>query len=236
MTGSQQDPHPASSVRLFYSDDSGTVDTGFIVYSWIELPVHQWKSGLRSWLDLRNRLYREYQIPADKELHTTKFVNGRENISTNKSVNGSKAKRRQVMQLALETIGSTEGITVGTIYRQTTAQGSAYHRERGELYGRLIDHLDARLASAGELGMMFMDGNGSDPSYQKAHRELKLADRSIIEDPMFQGSHNSQWVQMADIVAWTTYQHLLRHPGKEFTWSWYDDHLKASDPHGPIEL
>lgn len=233
---SEQDQEPVRPVRLFYSDDSGYVDTGFIVYSWIELPVHRWKSGLRSWLDLRKRLYHEYQIPADKELHTTKFVNGRERISTNPSVNSSKAKRREVMRLALETIGNTQGLEVGTVYRRTTDRGSAYHRGRVELYGKLIDHLDARLCSSGELGMMFMDGNGSDPTYQKAHRDLKLADRSIIEDPMFQGSHNSQWVQMADIVAWTTYQHLLRYPGKEFAWSWYDDHLKTADRNGPIEL
>ncbi|NMM92395.1 hypothetical protein B2J88_50585 [Rhodococcus sp. SRB_17] len=222
---------------MFYSDDSGSVDTGFVVYSWIELPVDQWKAGLRAWLDLRKRLYRDYAIPADKELHSTKFVNGRARISTNPTVNTSKSLRTEVMELALETIGNTEGLTLGTAYRRTTALGPKYHAERVDVYRKLIDHLDDRLASSGELGMIFMDGNGTDQTYQKAHRELKLANRSIIEDPMFQGAHNSQWIQMADIVAYASYQHLLRHEAKKFAWSWYDDYLKGSDHNnGPIAI
>lgn len=69
------------------------------------------------------------------------------------------------------------------------------------------------------------------------HRGLKLAHRRIIEDPLFQGAHSSQWVQMADIAAWTTYQSLLRHRGKEFAWHWYDRFLKDSDVNGqPVRI
>jgi hypothetical protein len=42
--------------------------------------------------------------------------------------------------------------------------------------------------------------------------------REVIEDPLFQGWHVSQWVQMADLAAWSTSQGLLRHPGKDFSW------------------
>ncbi|HEX5400730.1 MAG TPA: hypothetical protein VFX16_00355, partial [Pseudonocardiaceae bacterium] len=35
--------------------------------------------------------------------------------------------------------------------------------------------------------------------------------------------HRSQWVQMADLTAWSAYQGLLRHEGKQFAWTWYDD-------------
>jgi hypothetical protein len=44
-------------------------------------------------------------------------------------------------------------------------------------------------------------------------------------------------VQTADLVAWTAYQHLLRHPGKRFAWHWYDRHLRSSDANGgPVLL
>lgn len=84
---------------------------------------------------------------------------------------------------------------------------------------------------------MFVDGDGSDPRYFTAHRELKLAGRHIIEDPLFQYSHRSQWVQMADMVAYAAYQHLARYRGKEFAWSWYERHLMPHDVNGgPLEL
>lgn len=74
-----------------------------------------------------------------------------------------------------------------------------------------------------------MDGDGSDPGYAAAHRDLKLAHRRVIEDPIFLAAHASQWVQMADLVAWSAYQGLLRHPGKEFAWEWYHRHLRDVD-------
>lgn len=66
---------------------------------------------------------------------------------------------------------------------------------------------------------------------------MKLRHRNVIEDPLFQASHRSQWVQMADIVAYVAYQGLQRYPGKQFVWDWYDQHLRAIDSNGgPIAL
>ncbi len=137
-----------------------------------------------------------------------------------------------MVRLALEAIGSTPGLNVGTVYRTTTATGPAYARERDALYRRLVDRLDTRLGTAGELGMVFMDGDGTANGYYAAHRSMKLAHRSIIEDPLFQCSGRSQLVHMADLVAWTSYQSLLRHPGKRYTWDWFDTYLKAADING----
>ena len=54
----------------------------------------------------------------------------------------------------------------------------------------------------------------------------------IIEDPIFQASHVSQWVQMADLVAWSAYQSLNPNPGATFARSWYYDYLRAKDVNG----
>jgi len=94
-----------------------------------------------------------------------------------------------------------------------------------------------RLGAVREHGLIFMDGDGTSTNYYAAHRGLKLAHRNIIEDPLFQQSHRSQWVQMADLVAWTGYQSLLRHPGKRFAWSWYEECLGICDVNGgPLAL
>lgn len=84
---------------------------------------------------------------------------------------------------------------------------------------------------AGELGILYMDGDGTDRSYVAAHRELKLATRSLIEDPAFQHSHSSHLVQFADLVAYAGYQHVLQLPEKRFAWSWYPS-LSAVDVNG----
>lgn len=225
-------PTPATPLRLFYIDDSGAVETGYISYSWIEVTPDGWREGLQAWLELRKALYAEYQIPPSVELHATKLVSGRGEPSTNPGVNTSKAQRREIMELALGAIGSAPGLAVGTAFRRTETTRRAYAAERAALYENLINHLDTRLTATSEFGMVFMDGNGNDPSYQRAHRGLKLPHRRIIEDPLFQGSHLSQWVQMADLVAWSTYQSLLRHPAKKFTWAWYDTHLRRADING----
>lgn len=224
-------------LRLFYVDDSGAPDTGFVVYSWIEMQPEQWRGVLRSWLDFRKQLYVRYKIPPAEELHSTKFVGGRAHPSTDPAVNASKSARRRVMRLALEAIGQCSDLKLGTVYSQTPARGQAYQRERERVYADFIQHLDTRLDQAAELGMVFMDGDGTDGGYYNAHRGLKLAHRRVIEDPLFQVAHRSQLVQMADIVAWTTYQSLLRHPGKQFAWGWYAQYLKTSDINGgPIQL
>jgi hypothetical protein len=85
--------------------------------------------------------------------------------------------------------------------------------------------------------VIVMDGNGTASGYYAAHRGLKLSSRNIIEDPMFVPAHRSQWVQMADIAAWSAYQGLLRHQGKRFAWDWYTRHLGPSDVNdGPVAL
>lgn len=81
--------------------------------------------------------------------------------------------------------------------------------------------LDRRLQVDGELGLLVMDGDGTDSSYYAAHRDLDLGTRALIEDPAFQNSHRSQWVQIADLIAYAGYQHLVRLPEKQFAWEWY---------------
>lgn len=228
---------PSEGFRLFYIDDSGSPNDGYIVYSWIEVTPACWPAGLRHWLDLRKQLYTTYQVPPATEIHTTKLIGGRAMPAIGGSLNTSKALRRDFVRDALAGIGHNSDVRIGGVYRVTPARGKAYTAERAAVYQLLVEHLDTRLAAANEFAMIFMDGDGSDPTYFREHRALKLASRRILEDPLFQHSHVSQWVQMADLVAWTTYQALEQHPSKKFAWPWYDDYLRGSDVNGgPVPL
>lgn len=229
---------PAAPVRLFYVDDSGAQDTGWAVFAWIECTFPNWASGLRVWLDLRKSLYARYQIPPSAELHATRFINGRGHPSQDPDVNMSKTTRHRVAEEALATICACPELHVGAVYRQTSARRKAYARERDATCVGMVNHLDSRLGAVGENGMIIMDGDGSGSSaYYSAHRALALNSRHLIEDPLFVPAHRSAWVQMADFVAWTTYQGLQRHPGKRFTWDWYDRYLRGCDVNGgPVEV
>lgn len=218
--------------RLHYVDDSGSPNTGYVLYSWIQMTPDLWNGCLRHWLDYRKELFAHFQIPVAVELHTTKFIGRRDRPSTNPKVNRSVADMREVLRLGLETIGTCPGLQVGTVWTNTNHTGSAYNIAKGALYANFITKLEDRLAAAGEYGQVFMDGDGSDPSYRQAHRTLKLGSRRIIEDPLFQGSHLSQLVQMADMAAWTAYQSILKHPAKRFCHTWYDQYLGGSDING----
>jgi hypothetical protein len=223
----------AGGVRLYYVDDSGAEDTGYAVFAWIECTFPNWGDGLQAWLDLRKKLYARYQIPPAVELHATKFISGRGNPSQNPGVNISKRARQDVAEQALATICGCPEFQVGVVYRQTAARQKGYAVERDATYVGLVNHLDTRLSAAGEHGMILMDGNGTGAHrYYSAHRRLKLDGRNLIEDPLFIPAHRSAWVQMADFVAWTAYQGLQRHPGKQFSWDWYDRYLRGCDVNG----
>lgn len=226
--------------RMFYVDDSGSVDAGLIVYGWIECSPDRWRHGLRTILELRKALYRDYGVPPSTELHSTKFINGRTRISTAGSATDSgewKTLGRAVALDCLQVLAQCDDIKIGAVYRHTASKGREYYRERGEVYSLLIGQWNAEHRATDTYAFVSMDGNGSDPTYFNAHRGLALDTRHIIEDPMMHDSRGSQWVQMADLVAYTVFTHLNRHSGNEFGWTWYEDHLADKDVHGgPLEV
>lgn len=104
-------------------------------------------------------------------------------------------------------------------------------------YASLIENLETELEACDALGMVFMDGDGSDPAYRTAHRALKLDRRRVIEDAIQLDSRHSQLEQMADLVAWTAYSAVDRHNGNEFAWDWYASFLAERDANrGPRKV
>ncbi|WP_331733136.1 DUF3800 domain-containing protein (plasmid) [Embleya sp. NBC_00888] len=219
-----------NKTKLIYIDDSGSVDTGVIVYAWIEVEFPHWNAALGRWLSFRKDLDRTDGIPTAHELHATKFIRGAGDPSRFPDWNRHKAHRARVARAALDTIASLPGTQVGAVHRHTDKPGAAYHAERADLYGQLVHHLDRRLGTAGDHGMIVMDGNGTDPTYRRQHRALKLTTRHIVEDPFFSGSDTNQPVQIADLLAYTAYHNVLRTPTKKFMWNWWPDHLPDAAP------
>lgn len=227
---------------MFYIDDSGHPQSGLVVYGWVEFAPDRWTSVLRNWLDMRKRLWRDLGVPVTKELHTTEYVNGRSRISSrfpdrhrHEGIEFWKDFGREVADECLETLRSTEGLTVGAVFRRGSPKDLA--RTRHSAYTALIERFESELNAQDALGMVFMDGDGTDPIYRTAHRSLKLDQRRVIEDAIHLDSKHSQLEQMADLVAWSAYASLDRHEGNEFAWEWYADFLAERDVNrSPLEI
>nr|WP_197683327.1 hypothetical protein [Jiangella alkaliphila] len=123
--------------RLIYVDDSGHPQSGMVVYGWIECAPDRWAGVLKSWLDTRKKLWREYSIPVTQELHATEYVNGRGRISTSipdrfvrAGVPYWKDFGRAVAVECLDTLRSTEGLTVGAVWRKGDPRDLARTRPR----------------------------------------------------------------------------------------------------------
>ncbi|GAA1399051.1 DUF3800 domain-containing protein [Luteococcus peritonei] len=228
-------PVDARPTRLFYVDDSGAERSGIATYSWIELTLEQWRPALCQVLDWRDALDEAHAIPKQRELHAVEFANGRGNPSLlGDEWNRCKPLRQQVMDETFACFAGWSWLRGGTVYSRSRLTRDAFARERGRVYRELVSLLDARLEAAGEWGILVMDGDGSDQSYVQAHRGLPVRRRALIEDPCFQQSARSQWVQVADLVAYAGYQHLARLPHKRFAWDWYPSLAPAMA--APVEV
>ncbi len=223
--------------RMFYADDSGMLDRGWIVYGWLELDTRHWDSVLEHWLKFRKRLLITHGFSVTKEIHTSKFVTGRARplatLPARHHENGEPRWEnlgRELIELCLAAIRDCPHIEVGAIFRETPARAGELKHEREATYTELVAIWDGQLRTAGEYGLVGMDGNGDDPIYYAAHRSLDLPVRRIVEDPVFLHSGRSQWMQMADIIAWCSYTHLNNRPDNEFGWNWYNEYLAGLNP------
>jgi len=213
------------SFRWYYVDDSGSPQTGWIVYGFVEVGAEDWCASLQYWLEFRSYLLAAYDIDAYTELHAYQFVNGRGNPSRDLAWNRRKALRHQVAVEVLQAVARMPGVRVGAVARYTDARRDAYACEQQDVYRCFLDNVTGWLRAAGEHGTVVMDGNGTDSRYKKVHRQLKFAERRIIEDPAHQQAHQSYLVQAADFVSYVAYQAVLRDPARNMMHDWFYDHL-----------
>ncbi|OII15309.1 DUF3800 domain-containing protein [Curtobacterium sp. MCBA15_008] len=233
-------PDPLS--RLIYVDDSGHQSSGLCVYGWVHFAPDRWAAVLGRWLDVRRLLQQEYGIDVDSELHATDLVNGRGRVSKRVPLryhHGGgvywKDFGQDVARLLLGEIGSLEGLTLGAVFQRFAPHPD--QDTKASVYRKLVGRWEEQLAAEGGLALVFVDGNGTDHSYRTAHRALELRDRRVIEDPVMTDSAQSQFVQIADLVAWSAYTSVERPSRHEFAWGWYDHYLSARDPdRAPLDL
>jgi hypothetical protein len=221
--------------RMIYVDDSGNPRSGLVVFGWVEFAPNAWGRVVETWLDCRRAIWRSHTIPISLELHTTDLVHGRSRLAQrvpDRYVHDGapylKDLGRDVAQICLNTIRSVEGLRIGSVYRQATDTDTASAKQ--QVYAALVGRWEEELAASDTLGMVIMDGDGTDQSYRQAHRSLPLRERRLIEDTLFLDSRASLIMQMADLVAWCANTTLDPVPQNAFAHNWYAEYLAERDP------
>jgi hypothetical protein len=211
-----------SQVKLFYVDDSGSEKSGLAVLGWIELDILDWSSTLERVLDWRRGLAEAHGIPKSHELHAVKFVNGRGSPGSDEQWNRVKRYRQEIAQDFFGNMATWPGVTIRGLTRKTNERRHGYQRAREAAYTHFVTYAEASLQQTGAHGVVFIDGDGTQSMYRRAHRRLNLATRRIVEDPAFQHSHGSHLIQVADFVAYALFQREVQNPAKDFSWDWFD--------------
>jgi hypothetical protein len=212
-------------VRIFFVDDSG--NQSIAVLAAISFELSEWRRVLTEWLGWRRWMWKQYGLPTDFELHAQEFVSGRGEISYRDSagnmqkppINSVLGYRKEAYRRSLAQIDRQEGVSVLAVAWQG--------RTIAETYAWFIAELDGLLADLDEEAIVVVDGL-DDSSYRPAHRQLDIKTRRVIEDPLMQSSRHSQLIQMADLVAYAAFQHLVADPEKRFMWDWYPRFLANS--------
>ncbi|MFI5616288.1 hypothetical protein [Streptomyces sp. NPDC051567] len=207
-------------------DDSGIPQEGFALYSWIGVSDDGATAAERCWLDFRAELHEDLGVPVDYEMHAHKFISGRGRPG---GANPTKSDRRRAAQRALDTIAGLPGVSVGCVYVRQPYRSAT---PRKAAFDGLLRTLDRLLSEHGCDGRVIIDGDGTDPMYGDRHFDLEP--ECIPAAPTAVPAHESTWIQMADLVAYTACHAIARNPDREFMWHWYTRHLPKAE--GPVSV
>lgn len=217
---------------LAYIDETG--DELRTMHTALLIPCLDWGRCARTWLRWREQVHKRWGIPASFEFHASDLLHGngldtlppmddKSGGKINPPVKRSSGIQREIFEKSIKTIGTLGGLRVITCYRPGT--------NRMESYGQLLEVLTGFLEEEGGHALALVDG--ADVGHGTAHRGLGLDQRRIVEQPWMNDSHNNQFIQAADFVAYAAYQRVARQEGKRELWSLYETWLGNTIVYAP---
>ena len=196
------------NVEYIYYIDESTAN-GKYIYSVLGVPIKQWNHIFRRLQDFRQYINREYGIQLYKELHATKFVNGRGSFS--KTV--GKFQRSEIFKLCLRTLAHESNTGIHTFSSISDSQIKS------------LDCVASRINSIAILNdyyaLTFFD-SGDNISTYKALRKMRAFNHEpkhyinwddesyernapisrIVADAMFIDSSTDYMIQAVDFIAY----------------------------------
>ncbi len=199
---------------LFYLDES--FDSDAFVLTAIRFKSERWRETFAMTKDFRRHLSATYGLYVSKELHATEFVAGRGRYAP-KDI--SKYVRTQIFSEVLKFIATLPEIEIINVKIKVPGCPVDPHLRAFE---RLLNRIQASLEDHKTEGLLILD-EGKEGMLRKTaremaainfipskygawdggHRSKNIALSRLVEDPLFKASHNSYFLQLADIVAFS---------------------------------
>lgn len=207
-------------VHLAYVDDSGdkhgTTLTALIVED------QHWAGLLEAWLEGRRKIHQNYGITKNHELHAVELMKGRGafwnlDVETRAAIAETMARHlARFEHFDVITIGSSK-VVGPTVYAEFIAWLEDWAAERDTrlmvFYDGQQGLIDDDQATVEDAREAWEKATRAAAPYRRAHRDLELGTRRIIEDVVMQDSRISQFIQAADLAAYGALQrHRQTHP------------------------
>jgi hypothetical protein len=218
-------------VFLGYVDETGDEDR--IMHSALLVPARRWGSCTRTWLDWRKRVNRKYHVPANYEFHASALLHGNlDDLPSYRTEGGgfeepriktSTGVQHELYWRSLRIAGYFPDAQVVTCHQTGT--------DRMASYQQLLDCLQEHLEEQDGHAVLLCDG--TDVGHGAHHRALDTKTSRVIERPWMHSSHDHQFIQVADFIAYAAFQCVSRQPGKNELWPLYETLLAERIVYAP---
>jgi len=192
---------------IYYIDESTAGDK--YIYTTLGVPIKQWNHIFNRVKAFRHYINGEYGIQLHKELHATKFVNGRGQFS---KVVG-KFQRSEIFRLCLKTLASEYKTGIHTFSSITSSPEWSLER--------ILTRIHNTAEHNGYFALAFFD-SGNEVSTQKILRKMRVINyvpskydgwygetysrnvpvTRIVADSMFIDSSKDYMIQAVDFIAY----------------------------------
>jgi hypothetical protein len=212
-------------MHILYIDDSGTVDNP-LERTFVLAGVAVFERGLFHQIKATDDCIRAFNLgdPNDIELHASAMYNGRDSVWRSIKV---RSTREKLIASALATLKGHAAIRLFgvAIDKEAASPKDAVALAFEEMCNRFnlfLARMNDRRQGGTQRGLIVMDESKHEKPLQTLARKFRIDGarwghfRNLAEVPFFVDSKASRLVQMADLVAWSTFRKYEFSDGRFF--------------------
>jgi hypothetical protein len=194
----------------FYPDKPGNSGSPYFIFSGLIVPSDKWKVSLDLLKAFRRKIAREAFLPYDVEFHCAEMIDPHK-IKEFRTI--SVPDRWKLIEEYAETIGSFKNFSIISVVIDKVKSPLQATEYLTACVTKLYQAFDELLRAKEQNGIVFFD-RANEKNVNTHVRKLLGTGASgesipgvrigwVIEDPIFRVSHDSIFIQSADVIAYT---------------------------------